>query len=330
VLRHRRTEAGALQLASPEVKFKLEDETLDPLDVGMYQVRETNQMVEEMMLMANVAVAQKIVQSFPSLAVLRRHATPPPRQFEPLLRAAVAAHVDIDISSSKALADSLDNAVREDDGYFNKLIRIMTTRCMTQALYFCTGDFDTPEFHHYGLAAPMYTHFTSPIRRYADVTVHRLLAASIGLKPLPDSARDKVGMRGVVGNLNERHHNAQMAGRASVELHTLIFFHKRTVVADARVVKVRANGLIVFVPKYGIEGPVFLTTDEKGKKGAGGDEFVVDEEAQAVTSKDGQQRFVVFDKLAVVIKVEETTGRRRQLCLALTKREELPASELCS
>eukprot|EP00873_Tetraselmis_striata_P021480 jgi/Tetstr1/441744/TSEL_029965.t1 len=112
------------QLASPEVKFKLEDETLDPLDV-----RETNQMVEEMMLMANVAVAQKIVQSFPSLAVLRRHATPPPRQ---------------------RWRDSLDNAVREDDGYFNKLIRIMTTRCMTQALYFCTGDFDTPEFHHYG------------------------------------------------------------------------------------------------------------------------------------------------------------------------------------
>lgn len=335
VLRHRRTEAGALQLASPEVKFKLEAETLDPLDVGMYQVRETNQMVEEMMLLANVAVAEKTLQSFPSLAVLRRHQTPPPRQFEPLLRAAAAANIDIDISSSKALADSLDRAVRADDGYFNKLVRIMTTRCMTQALYFCSGDVDAPEYDHYGLAAPLYTHFTSPIRRYSDVTVHRLLAASIGIKPLPDSARDKVGMRAVVGNLNERHHNAQMAGRASVELHTLIFFHKRTVVADARVVKVRANGLIVFVPKYGIEGPVFLISkDEKGKKAANAaaeeDNFVVNEEAQSVTSKDGKQKFVVFDKLAVVIEVEETTGRRRQLHLALTDRAELPPSELCA
>eukprot|EP00951_Prasinocladus_malaysianus_P038198 scaffold417563_cov52-Prasinocladus_malaysianus.AAC.1 len=73
-------------------------------------------------------------------------------------------------------------------------------------------------------------------------------------------------MRDVVANLNERHHNAQMAGRASVELHTLIFFYQRVQVADARVVKVRANGLIVFVPKYGIEGPVFLAGKDKDGK----------------------------------------------------------------
>eukprot|EP00873_Tetraselmis_striata_P021093 jgi/Tetstr1/441357/TSEL_029608.t1 len=339
VLRARRMQAGALQLASPEVKFQLEAETLDPLDVGMYQVRETNQMVEEMMLLANVAVAEKIVQCFPSLAVLRRHATPAPRQFEPLLRAAAAAGIAIDTSSSKALADSLDRAVRANDGYFNKLIRIMTTRCMTQALYFCSGDLAAPEFHHYGLAASTYTHFTSPIRRYADVTVHRLLAASIGLRPLPDSARDKLGMRGVVSNLNERHHNAQMAGRASVELHTLVFFYGRTLLADARVIRVRANALVVFVPKYGIEGPVFLTDkNEQQRKGApaaaaaataAGDEFVLDEKAQSVTSKDGNQKYTLFDKVAVVIKVEETTGRRRQLRLDLASWDDLPESEIC-
>lgn len=67
----------------------------------------------------------------------------------------------------QTLALSLDGAVREEDGYFNKLVRIMATRCMTQAIYFGSGDLTPPEFHHYGLAAPLYTHFTSPIRRWA-------------------------------------------------------------------------------------------------------------------------------------------------------------------
>lgn len=65
------------------------------------QVREANQMVEEMMLLANVTVAEHVLRAFSGCALLRRHPTPPPRQFEPLLRAAAAAHVDIDISSSK-------------------------------------------------------------------------------------------------------------------------------------------------------------------------------------------------------------------------------------
>ena len=55
--------------------------------------------------------------------------------------------------------------MRADDGYFNKLVRIMATRAMTQAVYFASGDLAPPEYHHYGLAAPLYTHFTSPIRR---------------------------------------------------------------------------------------------------------------------------------------------------------------------
>jgi len=66
---------------------------------------------------------------------------------------------------AQALAASLDRAVRGDDGYFNKLVRIMATRAMTQAVYFASGDLAPPEYHHYGLAAPLYTHFTSPIRR---------------------------------------------------------------------------------------------------------------------------------------------------------------------
>ena len=65
----------------------------------------------------------------------------------------------------QALAQSLDLAARSDDAYFNKLVRIMATRCMTQAAYFGSGEVSPAEYYHYGLAAPLYTHFTSPIRR---------------------------------------------------------------------------------------------------------------------------------------------------------------------
>ncbi len=65
-----------------------------------------------------------------------------------------------------------------------------------------------------------------------------MLAATLGIQPLPNSMRDVNGLRAVVDNLNVRHRNAQMAGRASVELHTLIYFRDRIVLADARITKV--------------------------------------------------------------------------------------------
>lgn len=316
-LRKARMENGALELASPEIKFEIDTETQDPLDVGMYQLRETNQMVEEMMLLANCAVAEKCLQSFPANSLLRRHPVPPPRQFEPLLKAANAVGISIDIETSKALAESLDAAVREEDPYFNKLMRIMATRCMTQAIYFSSGEVSKPEYYHYGLAAPLYTHFTSPIRRYADVIVHRVLMAVLGLQPLPDNLRDKEFIHQVVDNLNIRHKNAQHAGRASVDLHTLIFFKDKKVIADARIIRVKSNGLVVFVPKFGIEGSIMI--DEQA--------VIFDEESQTLARKsDVSVLHKIFDPCAVQIHVEEGFGRRKSLVLELVSRDSLAES----
>lgn len=80
------------------------------------------------------------------------------------------------------------------------------------------------------------------------MVVHRLLAAAIGIAPLPDSVRDKVALHDCAANLNTRHRNAQMAGRASVELHTLIFFKDASTVADARVVKVGHDACVHVLP----------------------------------------------------------------------------------
>ncbi|KAM6571898.1 hypothetical protein CsatA_015978 [Cannabis sativa] len=312
IMRQRRIERGALTLASAEVKFQIDTETHDPLDIGMYQIREANQMVEEFMLAANVSVAEKILKEFPLCSLLRRHPTPTREMLEPLLRTAAAVGLNLDVSSSKALADSLDSAVGNDP-YFNKLIRILATRCMTQAVYFCSGDLSPPEYLHYGLASPLYTHFTSPIRRYADVTVHRLLAASLGIYKLPTVFQDRPQLTSIADNLNYRHRNAQMASRASVELHTVIFFRKRPTDAEARIVKIRANGFIVFVPKYGIEGPVYL--NQKSEKGGG--EWFVDEQEQKIKKMDGTLSFSVLQAVNIHLEVVEPQPNRPKLQLTL-------------
>ncbi|KAK2975679.1 hypothetical protein RJ640_027782 [Escallonia rubra] len=312
IMRQRRIDRGALTLASAEVKFQIDTETHDPLDIGMYQIREANQMVEEFMLAANISVAEKILNHFPPCSLLRRHPSPTKEMLEPLLRTTAALGLSLDLSSSKALADSLDRAVG-DDPYFNKLIRILATRCMSQAVYFCSGDLSPPEFYHYGLAAPLYTHFTSPIRRYADVIVHRLLAASLGIYKLPNIFQDRPQLTSIADNLNYRHRNAQMASRASVELHTIIYFRKRPTDTEGRIVKMRSNGFIVFVPKYGIEGPVYLTL--RGEKGGG--EWVVDEQQQKVRKIDGSVSYSVLQTVRIHMEVVEPQPNRPKLQLTL-------------
>ncbi|XP_015889583.2 exosome complex exonuclease RRP44 homolog A [Ziziphus jujuba] len=312
IMRLRRIERGAITLASAEVKFQIDTETHDPLDIGMYQIREANQMVEEFMLAANVSVSEKILKHFPLCSLLRRHPIPTREMLQPLLLTAAAVGLNLDVSSSKALADSLDRAVG-DDPYFNKLIRILATRCMTQAVYFCSGDLSPPEYHHYGLATPIYTHFTSPIRRYADVIVHRLLAASLGIYKLPVIFQDRPQLTSIADNLNYRHRNAQMASRASVELHTLIYFRKRPTDTEARIVKIRSNGFIVFLPKFGIEGPVYLT--QRGENGGG--EWFVDEQQQKIKKMDGSLSYSVLQAVRIHLEVVEPQPNRPKLHLSL-------------
>lgn len=162
--------------------------------------------------------------------------------------------------------------------YFNTLVRIMATRCMTSAEYFCSGSVSRDTFRHYGLASPIYTHFTSPIRRYAgesrkhcyspfcqhlfydfvDVLAHRQLAAAIAHTPLHPSLHSKAHIERVVDVLNRRHRMAQMAGRASVEFYVGLALRERGeaiarlgkstgVVEEAFVIRVFRNGLGVFV-----------------------------------------------------------------------------------
>jgi exosome complex exonuclease DIS3/RRP44 len=155
--RIRRISAGALTLASPEVKFVLDSESLNPTDVQTYTLLEANALVEEFMLLANVTVAKKILRHYPTFSVLRRHPAPNRSMFHDLISKAKTRGFDIRIEDSKQLADSLDTAQDNLDPFINKLLRMLSTRCMSPAQYFCSGDLRPTEWHHYGLAAPVYT-----------------------------------------------------------------------------------------------------------------------------------------------------------------------------
>lgn len=323
-LRRDRVEAGALTLASPEVRFMLDSETHDPLDVQAYELRETNSMVEEFMLLANIAVAARTCEAFPTCAMLRRHPPPPKRSFDALLAAAAAVGVTLKVDSSRALADSLDAAVITSNPYFNKLLRIMATRCMQQAVYFSSGEVAPPEYRHYGLATPIYTHFTSPIRRYADVIVHRLLAAALGLEALPAAYEDKAGMRALSDNMNHRHLMAQLAGRASVALHTSIFFKSRVILERGLVMKLRPNGIVALIPRFGMEGNIVLgrAAGEDARPGATHTrELELDEEEQVLRAAGGPEalRVRIFDEVVIAINVEEKARYRQEIVYRLVR-----------
>lgn len=228
ILKKRRVEKGALVLASPEIRFQVDSETHDPIEVEAKKLRETNSMVEEFMLLANVSVAEKIQQEFPECAMLRRHPCPPQSNFDPLVKAARNRGFDVNTSTGKELATSLDSIYKDDNPYLNTMLRILATRCMMQAVYFISGTIQKDDYFHYGLAAPIYTHFTSPIRRYADIIVHRLLAACIGADSTYTELLDKNKNSNLCNNLNYRNRMAQYAGRASVALNTHLFFKNRT------------------------------------------------------------------------------------------------------
>jgi len=183
----------------------------------------------------------------------------------------------------------------------------MATRCMLSAEYFCSGSVSRDTFGHYGLASPIYTHFTSPIRRYADVLAHRQLAASIGYSPLHATLHSKGHVERTLEVVNRRHRMAQMAGRASVEFYVGLALKARgensTVQEDAFVIRTFKNGLGVFVSTLGIEGLIMFKGEPK---------YDTDNYTLTVPSPENKDvTIAVFDKVTVQIEVEKDRNTQR-------------------
>ncbi|WVQ84127.1 hypothetical protein IAT38_006274 [Cryptococcus sp. DSM 104549] len=314
-LKAARMRAGALSLSSPEIKIHLDSsESAEPVDVEQKQLRETNSLVEEFMLLANISVAAKIQETFPATAVLRRHSPPPKTNFEVLQDILMKRKgMTLDVSSSKALADSLDGCVIAQEPEFNTLVRIMATRCMLSAEYFCSGSVSKETYGHYGLASPIYTHFTSPIRRYADVLAHRQLSAAINYTPLHPSLQSKAHVERTLKVVNRRHRLAQMAGRASVEFYVGLALKGRGASSklgggrsreEAFVIRTFKNGLAVFVSKLGLEGLITFTKDTHN--------YDAENYTISIPTPDGKEVQVsVFDKITVDVSIEKDKNTQR-------------------
>lgn len=308
-LKQKRMDAGALSLSSPEVKVQMESETSDPIDVKTKQLLDTNSLVEEFMLLANISVAGKIYEAFPQTAILRRHGAPPKSNFDELAnQLKVKRGMELHVDSSRALADSLDACVDPNEPFFNTLVRVMATRCMMSAEYFCSGTQSYPEFRHYGLASEIYTHFTSPIRRYADLVAHRQLAAAIEYEPVAPSVRSRGRLEAVCKNINVRHRNAQLAGRASIAYYVGQAVRGRVTEEDGFVMKIFSNGFVVLVPRFGIESVIRLRdlADPEPQAAYDAENYVLK------TSGSREVSVELFQKVRVRIsdQKEESTGKR--------------------
>ena len=172
-LRDERFKKGSINFETQEVRFRL-DKQGNPLEIYLREMKDSNKLIEDFMLLANRKVAEYIgkvkTTSKPKTFVYRVHDSPVPEKLENFTQFIAKLGYKMNLSNRKTLAQSFNKLFEQIKGKGEEnMVESIAIRTMAKAYY------TTENIGHYGLAFPYYTHFTSPIRRYPDLMVHRLL-----------------------------------------------------------------------------------------------------------------------------------------------------------
>lgn len=188
-MRKKRFSKGAINFSSQEVRFKL-DEKGKPVGIVVKESKEAHQLIEEFMLLANRTVAENISKiqinkkqiPFP----YRVHDQPDAERLAPFMEFAKKYGHKFDLSSPESIAASFNQMLADAKGKPEQhVLEQLGIRTMAKAVY------TTENIGHYGLAFEYYCHFTSPIRRYPDVLVHRVLETVLQGKPMIDKKMEE-------------------------------------------------------------------------------------------------------------------------------------------
>ncbi|MET0393996.1 MAG: ribonuclease R [Chitinophagaceae bacterium] len=188
-LRKKRFNKGAINFSSQEVRFKL-DEKGDPIGIMIKESKEAHQLIEEFMLLANRYVAENVskvkVKGKPLPFPYRIHDNPDEEKLLPFVAFAKKFGHKFDTSSPEAIAASFNEMLKDVKGKPEQhVLEQLGIRTMAKAKY------TTENVGHYGLGFEHYCHFTSPIRRYPDVLVHRILQDVLDGAPQVDKKLDE-------------------------------------------------------------------------------------------------------------------------------------------
>ena len=296
-LRKKRQQNGSINFESTEVKFILDKES-NPVDVYFKESLSTNHLIEEFMLLANKTVAKHI--GFPKKDaksfVYRVHDLPDTDRISTLNNIVKKFGHSINNENSNKLSESLNNLLKKVKGKNEQqMVETLTIRSMAKAVY------TTSNIGHYGLAFDYYSHFTSPIRRYPDLIVHRLLTKYMN----GGNSINKEELEKVCKHCSEMEKTASRAERDSIKFMQVKFLQNRIgEVYEGVVSGVTEWGLYVEIVENKCEGLVKVSSIKD-------DHYIFDEKKYALIGYRSKATYQLGQK--VKIKIQRADLERKQM-----------------